>query len=931
MNILKLFFATAAVSAIAVGCSMDEKVQIDNTAVSHNMVERQGRSYPAEAFIPGVLSVKFSSEMADQIEVQYDADGKLVSTGVPSLDQYAAQLGVTEMVRIFPYAGKFEARHRRAGLHQWYDLYFDTDITLTKATKTIEVVEGIETIEYNPTIGLYDNNNSGMKVTPLTAVEPSSSQNSTVYPFDDPELPQQWHYYNDGETPKKGIAGADINVFPVWKEGTVGNSDIIVAVVDEGVDYLHEDLAANMWTSVLNDGTEQDGIEIHGADFSLPKGEIGYEIQAGSHGTHVAGTIGAVNNNGTGVSGIAGGDFKNNKPGVKIMSCQIFYNYGNGQMRSSQNAGNAMIWAADHGAVISQNSWGYNPEGSDPIDYVPDDDKAGIDYFIQYAGYDENDNPVGPIQGGIVIFAAGNHSRAAGYPALYEKNLTVAAIMSNYEMSEFSNYGDWVDIAAPGGTWLDSRTNDWIYSTMPGDQYGWNSGTSMACPHVSGVAALVLSNIADKGGKITPEELRSSLIMGVNSIAEYNPGKDGLYGSGLIDAEKCVKGVEIDEDVKAISDLDASTASDKVSFSLTLPVSATQPNTLFLMTSSENITEENFENAAIKSFDVSELESGSAFSGHFYAGVFEKSIYMAAIVIDDNGQRTPISNVVKVTTGKNNPPVIEALDGTDLNIKILQTLTFRFVISDPDGHRVYPSLNKSLNYITYEYTGNVDGNDTLTMTFLGNLIGSDTKGEITLTVKDEHELVTEQLINYSFTKNNTPVLVANPPEINLTVGDAPYAFEFTDEYIYEMDNDPLSIRIVTDTTGNGIVNLTTEGATIFIEPVGVGTIKLELMVRDPMGKSATAFMTVNVKATDQPLKLYPNPVVDVLNIASRVGSIEGAQVTVFSEGGNAVIEQQTDILKGAPAQIDMTGYPAGSYSVSVVIGDQTHNSNFVKL
>ncbi len=923
MNIVKLIMASAALSMFAVGCSLDEKVQIDNTSESLRVVERQGRTYPVEAFVPGVLSVKVSTQMADQIRPEYDVNGKLVSTGVASLDEFVAELGVTEMVRIFPDAGKFESRHRKAGLHQWYDMFFDANTPLTKASRSVEAVDGIECIEYNPKIVLFENN-GGLNVSPLTAVTPKDAPSESVYPFDDPELSKQWHYYNDGRTSTgQGIVGADINVFPVWKKGIVGKPEVIVAVLDEGVDYLHEDLADNMWTSILADGTDEDGRQIYGANFGNKFG-ISYDIDAGNHGTHVAGTVAAVNNNGIGVSGVAGGDYKNGKSGVKLMSLQLFDAAGN----SHQRAHEAMVWAADHGAVIAQNSWGYRP---DMINYMPEDDKVAIDYFTENAGIDENGNQVGAMRGGLVIFASGNESSPMAYPASYDKCLTVGSMMSNYVMAPYFNYGEWVDVTAPGGSWAQSNgmpVEDWIYSTLPGNRYGWNSGTSMACPHVSGVAALVVS---ENAGNITNEELRSILTMGVKNIAKYNPGKEGTYGSGLIDAVKCIDGIQEGGSVAKIEDFEATAKADMIYFSFTMPTSTSKPSILYVLYSPENITEENYRDARMHAFDVSALEAGATVSSNFSTGIFGQRIYVSAMLVDDNAQRSALADVIQVETVENNAPVIESLDGDTINVKLTQTLTARFVINDPDGHNVTPSLEPALNYISYTYTGKENGNDTLVMKFMGNYVGSEMSGVLTLKVTDDYGMSTEKEINYSFTKNRTPVLVATPPDINLTVGDAPFAFEFTDEYIYEMDNDPLSIRIVTDTTGNGIVNLSTDGPVIYIEPVGVGSIKLELMVRDPMGTSATAFLNVNVKPTDKPLNLYPNPVIDILNIASRVGNIKDAQVIVYSESGSAIFEQQMDIIKGAPAQVDMTGYPAGTYSVSVVTDGQTHNSNFVKL
>ena len=143
---------------------------------------------------------------------------------------------------------------------------------------------------------------------------------------------------------------------------------------------------------------------------SFVHGEGGYSFPGGDHGTHVAGVIGAVNDNGVGISGIAGGS--NGKGGVRILSCAIFMEDPADPEKTIQgDSYNAMVWAADHGAVIANNSWGY------VYDSEADAEKGSvgamgpaIDYFIQYAGCDKEGNqlPDSPMKGGVVIFAAGN-------------------------------------------------------------------------------------------------------------------------------------------------------------------------------------------------------------------------------------------------------------------------------------------------------------------------------------------------------------------------------------------------------------------------------------------------------------------------------------------------------------------------------------------
>ena len=285
----------------------------------------------------------------------------------------------------------------------------------------------------------------------------------------------------------------DIDLPEAW-DLTTGSTDVIVAVVDGGIDYAHPDIAANMWPGI-------------GKNF-IPGTS---DVTAESHGTHVAGTIAAVTNNSVGVAGIAGGSGSGN--GVRLMSCQIF-DSGDGD----GNAAQAIVYAADNGAVICQNSWGYEDEGAYNMS-----DRAAINYFIA--------NAEGPkMKGGIVIFAAGNDNSSGNwYPARWDFVVSVAAITSAGVRASYSNYGSWVTISAPGSN---------VLSTTPNGRYGQNSGTSMACPHVSGVAALVLSRHGNE--TYTPAMLRERLISTAVPLSNDSQYQAGQMGAGLVNAFKAV-------------------------------------------------------------------------------------------------------------------------------------------------------------------------------------------------------------------------------------------------------------------------------------------------------------------------------------------------------------------------------------------------------
>ncbi|MEH0158418.1 S8 family serine peptidase [Limibacter armeniacum] len=317
-----------------------------------------------------------------------------------------------------------------------------------------------------------------------------------------------------------------MKAFEAW-EITAGTPNVIVAVVDGGIDTAHEDLKDNLWVNEAEvngvEGIDDDGNgfvdDIHGYNFVYDQGGI----MPHYHGTHVAGTVGAVNNNGRGVSGVAGGT--GNGDGVRLMSTQVFTDaYGGGFAA-------AIVYGANNGAVISQNSWGYTSAG-----YYEQEVLDAIDYFIEEAG-----NYTGsPMKGGVVIFASGNDDTdATMYPGEYPRTIAVASTQHDNDKAYYSNFGEYIDISAPGG----DSANDYfggVLSTFPGQGYGFLQGTSMACPHVSGVAALVVSRFG--GENFTAEELRNRLVYSADRHTDaLNDYYEGKMGYGTLNAVKALR------------------------------------------------------------------------------------------------------------------------------------------------------------------------------------------------------------------------------------------------------------------------------------------------------------------------------------------------------------------------------------------------------
>ncbi len=280
----------------------------------------------------------------------------------------------------------------------------------------------------------------------------------------DPLLEELWGLNNTGQS--GGTIDADIDAAEAWQV-TTGSGQTVVAVIDTGVDYTHQDLAQNMWrnTQELNGqpGVDDDGNgfvdDVFGYDFVNNDGD---PMDDHYHGTHVAGTIGAVGDDGVGIVGV--------NWNVQIMALKAFGADGSG---TNSDAINAINYAVAQGAIISNNSWG----GNEPFSQAMYDAIAAAadqgHIFVAGAG-----------NGYFGIFPLDNDSYPF-YPSSYDLDniIAVAATDHNDQMAPFSNYGATsVDLAAPG---VD------ILSTKPGNIYEMASGTSMATPHVTGVVALV--------------------------------------------------------------------------------------------------------------------------------------------------------------------------------------------------------------------------------------------------------------------------------------------------------------------------------------------------------------------------------------------------------------------------------------------------------
>jgi len=334
-----------------------------------------------------------------------------------------------------------------------------------------EVLAGLErdpSVEYaQPNFLLYA---LGAAKSSRPAIKPAPAP---VSPTPDPSLSKAW-----------GLA--KIGASAAWQKQK-GSKKVLVAVIDTGIDYNHPDLAANMWRNPNAKKFEQTGVDASGS--SVTGDVVGWNFvhndnlpfDDSDHGTHVAGTIGAVGENGKGVSGVS--------PRVSLLAVKFLSGSGSG---ATSDAIKSIDYSISRGAKILNNSWGGSGGPNRALsDAITRSEKAGV-LFVAAAGNNGSDNETEPF-----------------YPAAFTQAnvLTVASTTREDKLSSFSNYGaKGVHLAAPGSD---------IYSTVPDSDYSYLSGTSMAAPHVAGAAALVWA----KNPKWNYRQVRDHLLKTGDTLA----------------------------------------------------------------------------------------------------------------------------------------------------------------------------------------------------------------------------------------------------------------------------------------------------------------------------------------------------------------------------------------------------------------------------
>lgn len=561
-------FSVFAIAGLLAAASCTEELQEGAHATAPEGAVATKVINSPDNYVEGMLLLCLTEEASAAYE---SGDASLV-------EQFSEEMKVVSFSPVFNILPGKEETARKHNLHKWFRIDFD-GISAGNAAAKLSAFDAVSMVQYNQIL-------SPASDCSFTPYVPSLSE-MAVSSFNDPMLKDQWHYINtgSGSVANTAVAGGDIAVQDAWNL-TAGDSRIIVAIVDGPVKYDHPDIAANMWKNqkeIAGNGIDDDNNgyidDVHGINCISRNGNINWKNSAETgHGTHVAGTVAAVNGNSTGVCGVAGGSGKGD--GVRMMSCQIF----EGGTSGIESSAIAFQYAADNGACIAQCSFGYEGEGAA---YGSDAEYSmvfGAEYDAIRYFMDPANNNSEILDGNLVIAAAGNDARnMSSYPAAVQEVISVTGLGPDYLPAvNYTNYGPGCNIAAPGGDFYIGNTvevaqnRSRVLSTFinsvkdpnlgtSGHDYVYMQGTSMACPCVSGVAALGLAYAYKLGLRFTRDQFTSLLLTSVNDlddslidnklkIAGYDRNGNarnvnlGLYrgkmGTGAIDAWKFLMNLE---------------------------------------------------------------------------------------------------------------------------------------------------------------------------------------------------------------------------------------------------------------------------------------------------------------------------------------------------------------------------------------------------
>ncbi|WP_044078025.1 S8 family serine peptidase [Prevotella sp. oral taxon 317] len=913
-----IYMCACAISGLMLATSCQESMEMENPNSKTRAVAIDKDLFA----VRGRINVKLEKDTNQALPTS--AKGNVEMQSVPSAMASAMKYaGAYKMERVFKPAGIYEKRTIAEGLDRWYTIYFDESKDVAEVLQQFNKAAGVEYAERVLPIA-----RPKFTAKPYTGPAPQTRNQPTASAFNDPLLAKQWHYYNDGSVSPHAKKGADCNLKPVWEKYTTGKSNVIVAVVDGGIDITHEDLVDNLYINEKEKngqaGVDDDGNgfvdDVYGYNFVEAKDVVGGTIQPDNdgHGTHVAGTVAARNNNGKGVAGVAGG---NGTPdsGVRLMSCQIF------RGKDEQgDAAAAIKYAADNGAVICQNSWGYSSTSG--VTAMPKLLKEAVDYFIKMAGCDENgqQRANSPMKGGVVVFAAGNENKEfAAYPACYPPAVSVSAMAWNFAKASFSNYARWITIMAPGGDQDTFGTEGGILSTVPKSKvpsgYAYFQGTSMACPHVSGIAALIASYFGRQG--FTNDELKSRLITAYRpfNIDELNPAYKGKLGKGYIDAEAAF---ESDTKIAPEKVGTLTLTPDFVDITAEWSIAKDEDKTAAfyrLYISPNDLTAENIKDMSFKEINGMGHSLGEKLRFTFNNLQDNKAYSIAVVAVDRWGNLSEPA-IQKCTTKLNHAPEVTNFPEEVIELNNNERKTFSFNVADPDGHNWDIRAIGETKGVSYSIN-----QATVTVSIVPVLqAGSYT---CTFVLTDDLGAKSEK----SFTFKVIPYM---PPKL-----EQPFA-----HYIIGLDEGPLNISLKGHYTGSGnqlsykanvanggIASVQVSNDQLQIKPLARGVTRVSVLASDGHQTSSDGSFQIRVveRKSAPVYAVYPIPAKKDIN-ALLNPEVTQAEFVISSTVGEQLMSATVTPDKNNVAKLDLSKLRPGTYKLTVHTSKGNHTQMFIK-
>ena len=913
-----IYMCACAISGLMLATSCQESMEMENPNSKTRAVAIDKDLFA----VRGRINVKL--EKGANQALSTSAKGNVEMQSVPSAMASAMKYaGAYKMERVFKPAGIYEKRTIAEGLDRWYTIYFDESKDVAEVLQQFNKAAGVEYAERVLPIA-----RPKFTAKPYTGPAPQTRNQPTASAFNDPLLAKQWHYYNDGSISPRAKKGADCNLKPVWEKYTTGKSNVIVAVVDGGIDITHEDLVDNLYINEKEKngqaGVDDDGNgfvdDVYGYNFVEAKDVVGGTIQPDNdgHGTHVAGTVAARNNNGKGVAGVAGG---NGTPdsGVRLMSCQIF------RGKDEQgDAAAAIKYAADNGAVICQNSWGYSSTSG--VTTMPKLLKEAVDYFIKMAGCDENgqQRANSPMKGGVVVFAAGNENKEfAAYPACYPPAVSVSAMAWNFAKASFSNYARWITIMAPGGDQDTFGTEGGILSTVPKSKvpsgYAYFQGTSMACPHVSGIAALIASYFGRQG--FTNEELKSRLITAYRpfNIDELNPAYKGKLGKGYIDAEAAF---ETDTKIAPEKVATLTLTPDFVDITAEWSIAKDEDKTAAfyrLYISPNDLTAENIKDMSFKEINGMGHSLGEKLRFTF-DNLKDNKAYSIAVVAVDRWGNLSEPAIQKCTTKLNHAPEVTNFPEKVIELNNNERKTFSFNVADPDGHNWDIRAIGETKGVSYSIN-----QATVTVSLIPVLqAGSYT---CTFVLTDDLGAKSEKSFTFKVIPYMPPKL--EQPFANYIVGLDEGSLNISLKGHYTSSGSQLSYKA--NVANGGIASAQVSNDQLQIKPLARGVTRVSVLASDGRQTSSDGSFQVRVveRKSAPVYAVYPIPAKTDIN-ALLNPEVTQAEFVISSTVGEQLMSATVTPDKNSVATLDLSKLRPGTYKLTVHTSKGNHTQMFIK-